>query len=198
MLAFMSMISASRKATARDVAHINGYEKTIKYLIDNGAPLGGIGLQSHFSQVLTSPATAYKIIDRFAKFKLPLAVTEFDVNVEDEQLQADYLRDYLTITFSHPAIREFVMWGFWEGDHWIPDAAMYRKDWTMKPNGKMWRDLVYGQWWTRAKGVTSATGDYKVRGFQGDYLVTVQANGHTKTVRTSIPAAGRNLQIVVN
>ena len=181
-----------------DGAHMKAYEKTIRYLLDSGAPLGGLGFESHFSQLLTSPDVVYKNLDRFAKFNLPLAVTEFDVGVDDEQLQADYLRDYLTITFSHPAIHEFVMWGCWEGDHWIPSAAMFRKDWTVRPSAKVWRDLVYGQWWTRAKGATNANGDYKVRGFQGEYSITVQANGHTKTVRTNIPPKGRTLQVFMN
>lgn len=61
---------------------------------------------------------------------------------DDERLQADYLRDVMTMAFSHPAMQAIVMWGFWEGRHWKPDAALYRKDWSTKPAGKVWEELV--------------------------------------------------------
>jgi len=137
---------------AEDTAHINGYEKQIQYLLDNKAPLGGIGLQSHFGAMLTPPAKVYSVLDRFAKFGLPLEVTEFDVNIPDQQLQSDYLRDYMTLTFSHPSVSGFVMWGFWAGDHWLPDASLYRKDFTIKPNAEQYKKLVFHDWWTETAG----------------------------------------------
>ena len=74
--------------------------------------------------------------------------------------------------FSHPAVTGVLMWGFWEGRHWRPRAAMVRKDWTLKPNGQAWMDLVEKQWWTDERGKTGPDGEYKIRGFLGDYEIT--------------------------
>ena len=65
-----------------------------------------------------------------------------------KQLQAMYTRDLMTAVFAQEGFDAFVMWGFWEGAHWRPDAAMFRNDWSIKPNGEAYLDLVFDQWWT--------------------------------------------------
>jgi len=177
-----------------DTAHQKHYEQTIRYLLDQGAPLGGIGLQSHFRSP-TPPETVWKILDRFAKFKLPLQITEFDFPGEDEQLQAQYTRDFMTAVFAHPAVDGFVMWGFWEGRHWRPNCAMYRRDWSIKPNGRVYKDLVLKQWWTRADGKTGADGTFAVRGFLGDYDVTVAKGQQDSTRPTKLARGGSVLTV---
>ena len=173
-------------------SHLNAFEQNIRFLKDGGAPIGGIGFQGHFGGSLIPPARVVSGLDRFGKFGLPIAITEFDVNTDDEQLQADYLRDFFTAAFSHPAVNSIVMWGFWEGRHWLPAAALYRRDWTIKPNGQAYNDLVFKNWWTNANGKTGANGTYAVRGFLGDYDVTVVTGGKTihvpaRLTRTAAP-----------
>jgi len=124
---------------------------------------------------VTPPATLLTALDRFAALGLPIQITEFDVDTTDEALQADYLRDFLTAAFSHPAIESILMWGFWEGRHWRPDAALWRRDWSLKPNGEAWIDLVTQQWWTNTSGQTDAGGTFRVRAFRGEHDVRVSA-----------------------
>jgi endo-1,4-beta-xylanase len=54
---------------------------------------------------------------------------------------------------------------------------MYRNDWSEKPNGKVYRDLVLNQWRTRLIGLTNDDGRYRSRGFHGDYVAVVEMNG---------------------
>ena len=49
----------------------------------------------------------------------------------------------------------------------------FNQDWSPKPSDKVYEDLVLHDWWTNADGATDATGSYPVRGFLGDYEVTV-------------------------
>jgi endo-1,4-beta-xylanase len=151
------------------------YAQMIQYLLDNGAPLEVIGFQCHFGEDPTPPVRVLEILDRFAKYKLPLQATEFDVDTMDEEAQADYLRDFYTAFFSHPSTEALTMWGFWEKVHWIPKAALIRSDWTLKPNGRVYQELVFGKWWTDVTGKTASDGTFTVRGFCGDYEVTAQA-----------------------
>ncbi len=180
-----------------DIRHRNHYYNTIRHLIDQGAPLDGIGMQSHFGSRMTSPERLLEVLDQFAAFGKMIQVTEFDINTTDSQLQADYTRDFMTTLFSHPSVNGIIKWGFWEGRHWLPNAAMYRRDWTIKPNGEVWNGLVFKHWWTNMEGTTDDTGRYKVRGFLGEYEVEVSHNGVTKTFPATLPRKGLVLKVTL-
>ncbi|MGB9612170.1 MAG: endo-1,4-beta-xylanase, partial [Bryobacteraceae bacterium] len=152
----------------------NAYYSMIRMLQERGAPIEGIGMQGHFSSA-TPPERMLEILDRFARLGLPIVITEFDFATKDEELQAQFFRDFLIAAFSHPAVTDFLMWGFWEGSHWKPDGAMIRRDWSEKPAYRVWRELVWQRWRTDTAGVTSSAGAFALRGFLGDYEITVQA-----------------------
>jgi endo-1,4-beta-xylanase len=167
-------------AGGRDFAHQDHYKKTIQYLVDNNAPINGIGMQSHFSNSPTDLDTVYKILNQFqTQFPtLNIRSTEFDVNTQDEQLQADYTRDFVTMMFSHPSTVGVQMWGFWAGAHWLPDAAMYALDWREKPNAVAWKKLIYETWWNNFLGASNSSGNYSARGFYGTYEATITIAGN--------------------
>lgn len=155
------------------------YERMLRYLIQNGAPVEGIGFQGHFNDHLTPPKRLWEILDRFAKFRVPLQITEYDLPIRDLQAQADYTRDFLTAMYAHEAVTGVTIWGFWEGQMWQPQGALIDKDWNLLPNGRVWLDLTERQWMTRSQGVTNTRGQLQVRGFTGSYDVTVTAPGGT-------------------
>ena len=152
---------------------LEAYEKIIRYLVAQRAAPDGIGFMGHFrDSSLRPPEGLWGVYERFAKFGVPLQLTEFDIDTRDERLQADYLRDAMTITFSHPSFNAIVMWGFWQGRHWRPDAALWRRDWSIKPVGKVWKELVFRTWWTDQSGKTDARGRFATRAFLGRYRIT--------------------------
>jgi len=157
----------------------------VRYFQTNGAPVDGIGLQAHVGGYLPDPAKVYEQLEFFAGLGLPLQITEFDVNVTDDAAQAEYLRDFVTVAFSHPAVTDFLMWGFWAGQHWLPDAALFRADWTVKPAGILWSNLVLREWTTATNVVVGANGRAVFRGFKGDYDVEVVAAGSTNRFQAS-------------
>ena len=178
---------------------IDGYEKIIRYLFENDAGPDGIGFMAHFRAGAEGPPRPieeiWNIYNRFAKFGVPLQLTEFDIDTQDEQLQADYLRDVMTITFSHPSFNAIIMWGFWEGRHWRPNAALWRKDWSIKPAGKMWKELVFKQWWTNEERTTDASGFCEVSAFLGDYEVVVEHEGRTVTKQATVEKTGKRTKV---
>lgn len=180
-----------------DTAHQDDFAATIQYLIEQGAPVEGIGLQSHFPARVTPMEELMKRFDRFAAFGKELEITEFDIDTSDEATQTDYTRDFMTATFSVPSVKAFVMWGFWEGAHWRPRGAMFRRDWSLKPNGGAYEDLVFKQWWTNADGKTATSGTFTTRGFLGDYEIEVTAGGKSKTIRASLPKEGAAVECVL-
>src|SRR5690606_18690085 len=123
----------------------------------------------------------YDIVDEFHTLfpDLDIRVTEFDVNTADEEMQADFTRDFLTIFFSHPATVGVQKWGFWENAHWLPRGAMYTSDWREKPNAVAWKNQIYNVWWNNFDGATNSAGEFAGRGFYGSYEVTLSHNGQT-------------------
>jgi hypothetical protein len=130
-------------------------------------------VQGHVGRQPRDPVEVLSDLDMFKSTGLPVQITEFDINTPDEALQADYTRDFLIACYNHPAITGFTMWGFWEPAHWKPDAAMFRKDWTAKPNAAVWRSLVLNEWRTMVNGNSDANGEVKARGHFGVYEITV-------------------------
>jgi endo-1,4-beta-xylanase len=160
---------------------IQKYLEIIDFLIENGATPDGIGFMGHFRESsLTPPEEVYERLELFASRGTKLQLTELDVEVgDDEKLQADYFRDILTIAFSHPAMTGIVLWGFWEGRHWRPDAALWRKDWSIKPAGQVWLDLVYGEWWSDENGTTGPQGSFITKVFHGEHEILIKYKRET-------------------
>ena len=124
------------------------FYNTVKELKEKGAPIDGIGEQGHFASSPKGIPDVLAKFDKFGALGLPIQITEFDIDTDDTGLQADYMRDFTTATFSHPSVMGVMQWGFWEGGHWIPRAALWDKDWNLRPHGKVWVDLVTKTWWT--------------------------------------------------
>ncbi|MCC5807869.1 MAG: endo-1,4-beta-xylanase [Opitutales bacterium] len=178
-----------------------GFVEFCKDLIERGAPIDVIGFQGHFwSDRLTAPEDVWAIMDEVhGALNLPLMISEFDMNLPNEALQADYTRDFITAWFAHPATEAFIMWGFWGGAHWMGDSgSMIRRDWTEKPNFAAYRDLVYDEWWTDETLDTDASGKAALRAFHGRHEITVTyGDRRTFLRRIELPPEGGTLHVVV-
>ncbi|MFP4172486.1 MAG: endo-1,4-beta-xylanase [Candidatus Hydrogenedentota bacterium] len=189
-----------------DEEHRAAYERLIEFLLANGAPLGGIGFQSHFHQsdLRRTPEEYWETLERFARFGLPLTITEFDMfgygwgdeRESREYRQANAFREFLITAFSHPAVTGFTMWGFWDGRHWADEAPLFREDWTPKPALDVYETLVFDSWWTDEAGETGNGGSFEIRGFHGDYEVTIERDGmETEIVEVSLPKGGAEITV---
>jgi GH35 family endo-1,4-beta-xylanase len=155
------------------------YKRVIRFLNEAGQAPDTVGFMGHFElMTLTPPEELLEVYDNFAEIAPRLQLSEFDVEAgDDDQLQADYYRDVMIASFSHPNFVGIIQWGFWENHHWKPAAALWRKDWSLKPAGQVYVDLVKNQWWTSESTTTSDTGQCKIRGFLGDYEILVEHDG---------------------
>ena len=173
------------------------YER-IKTLQEQGAPLDIIGLQSHFGVPLTPMKRVLEILDETAKFGPKIEITEFDIGVKDDKMNAQYTRDFLIATFSHPAVAGFLMWGFWEGAHWraAEGGAIFNRDWTPRLAATAYEDLLFKQWWTKLNGQSDKTGQFSNRAFYGTHLITIEKNGQraTQTVEL-VPDGPKNFTV---
>lgn len=169
----------------------DGLERHVKHMIAKGQTPDGCGFQSHFSDYsIPSIEEEWQVYERFGKLVKHLTVTEYDMQTLDDQLHADHLRDMLTLCFSHPQMTGFVIWGFWEKQHWKPTAAMYKADWTERPAVKVWRDLVKRKWWTDASLESDAKGEANLDAYYGWYDIRIEHGGKTKTFEVKHATGG--------
>jgi len=193
----------------RGGSQLQQYREWVRWLLERDAHVHGVGFMCHFdTSTMTGMEDLKARLDAFAEIgdengypDLALRVTEFDVaaNLEDERevaLQAAYTRDFYTLLFSHPSVDGIIAWGFWEGRMWKSDAAWYDRNWNLRANGRAYRDLVFGEWWTRERLRTDTEGRASLRGYQGTYRVEVTRDGERRSFTTEIGAGGARLEIV--
>ncbi len=174
------------------------YFNTIQTLMNDGAPIDGVGLQSHFYEGnLVAPQQVWAILDRFEELGLEIQVTEFDFDTTNEQLQAEFTRDFLTAVFAHQGVSDLISWGFWEAAHWRPNAAYFRSDWSIKPNGQAFLDLVFDEWWTDESLKANTQGAASVRGFKGSYDVFATHGEDTGVATAVLTGGGTAVEVVV-
>jgi GH35 family endo-1,4-beta-xylanase/peptidoglycan/xylan/chitin deacetylase (PgdA/CDA1 family) len=174
-------------------------EARIQTLLDAGAPLDILGDQAHIGIPLTTIPRALEIWNEWGKkYGKPIEITEFDANIEDDQVHAKYVRDYLIGAFSNPNIESFLMWGFWEKAHWLgATGAMFRADWTPRPAQLAYEELVLKKWRTNLSLTTDRAGTVATRGFLGDYDLQVTAAGKKTTVPISLGKGGWQKDVVL-
>lgn len=95
-------------------------------LLDQGAPLDGIGLQAHLI-VGQVPGDMRQNIERFADLGLEVMITELDVRVPtpaseaDLQRQAEDYREVFEICLEVSGCSGVTVWGVTDAYSWVPD-----------------------------------------------------------------------------
>jgi len=178
------------------------YETEIEHINDNAVQLDTVGLQAHVGartgefNTNSSPdgrISADQVVSEmntWADHGARVKITEFDTyNGDDwnsDQERADVTENYLRGAFSHPGCDAFVMWGFWDGDHWQDEAPLFYDDWSQKPAYDVWNGLVFGEWWTDDAGTTDSSGTYATSAFLGEHEISVSTSDDSATTTTSV------------
>jgi len=167
----------------------------IDSLVELGLEFDGIGLQAHMTRQ-SSPERFYEEIELLSKYGKELKITEFDFIEPNKNYQANLTRDMMIVMFSHEAVKGFYAWGMWDGAVSQMDRILFTSDWKLKPCGEVYQDLVYNKWWTRESGKTDKKGKYSLRGFYGEYDITVSKDGITKTVGAAFLKGNDNTIVI--
>jgi endo-1,4-beta-xylanase len=172
------------------------YEQLLEACLDAGVRFDAIGLQSHMHQGYWGEARTQAILERFARFGLPLHWTETTLvsghlmppEIEDlndyqasswpstpdgEARQADDLVRHYRALVGHPAVEAITYWGLTDDGAWLgAPAGLVRADGTPKPAYHALRELVKGEWWLPPTATTTdRDGRVRVVGFAGSYRI---------------------------
>ena len=193
----------------------NDYYALIKKAFENGTRIDAIGMQFHMffksaseyseTRPYYSPENLYKQMDLYSEFNRPLQVTEVTIpayseNEEDENIQAELIRNLYKIWFSHENVQQIMYWNLVDGyAAFAPQGDMtsgenyyhgglLRFDMTPKPAYYVIKNLFEKEWHTEETLKTDENGKISFRGFFGDYEITVDG----KTYKTSFSKKSDN------
>lgn len=199
-LAFEEARAANPRATLllNDFDLSSAYECLIEGVLEAGIRVDALGLQTHMHQGYWGEETMLAMVDRFARYGLPLHLTEsslvsgelmpqhiVDLNdwqpeswpstPEGEARQADEIERHYRSLVGHPAVEAITYWGITDRGAWLgAPIGLLRADGSRKPSYDALHGLVKDEWWVAPTTVrTDATGRATVRGFRGDYVVRI-------------------------
>jgi len=198
-LAFEEARAANPHATLllNDFDLSSAYERLIEGVLEAGIQIDALGLQTHMHQGYWGEEKMLAMVDRFARYGLPLHLTENSlvsghlmppeiVDLNDYQIpswpstpdgearQADEIARHYTSLVSHPAVASITYWGLGDANSWLgAPIGLVRADGTPKPAHEALHGLIKGAWWVAPRAVrTDAEGRFTIQGFAGDYRVT--------------------------
>ena len=185
------------------------YEHLIEECLAAGITIDAIGLQTHMHQGYRGEEEIVSTVDRFARFGLPIQMTEttlvsgdlmpphiVDLNdwqvsswpstPEGEQRQADEMVRHYRSLVAHPAVESITYWGLSDAGAWLgAPAGLVRADGTEKPSYHALYGLIRGEWWLAPTTVrTDGAGRFQVHGFAGEYRCQLAGSAAAFTIPT--------------
>ena len=197
----------ARQANPKATLLINDYctDKRYARVIEQAVDAEGkrlydvIGIQSHMHKAVWPATKVWQTCEDFARFGVPLHFTETTIlsgehawekkgdwpsTPEGEAMQAKEVAQFYTLLFSHPAVEAITWWDLSDQATWQhAPSGLLHKDMTPKPAYDELKKLIKGAWWTRTSVQTGADGTAGVRGFLGDYRITVRDGEKTPVVK---------------
>ncbi|QAY70810.1 endo-1,4-beta-xylanase [Xylanimonas protaetiae] len=189
----------SVKLLLNDFDMSTAYECLIEAVLEAGIEIDYLGLQSHQHQGYWGLEKTQRILDRFARYNLPIHFTEttllsgeimpkhiVDLNdwqvtaeqwpstPEGEARQADELEEFVRTLVAHPLVEAFTYWGLGDRGMWLnAPGGLLRRDGSAKPAYDRYVGMVKDEWWVKPTTLrTDANGQVTVAGFRGTYRVT--------------------------
>ena len=194
------------------------YERLIEECLAGGVRIDALGLQSHMHQGYWGEEETGRILERFARFGLPLHWTETTLvsgdlmppEIEDlndyqvpswpstpdgEARQADEIVRHYRTLFADPAVQAVTYWGLTDDGAWLgAPAGLVRADGTPKPAYDELRRLVKDEWWLPETTVrTDESGRFTLDAFAGDYVVSAGGSSAGITLADGAPATQARL-----
>ncbi len=181
----------------------SAYYMQIERALMKGARIDSIGMQFHMfyrrEDEIRETATYYDpericdVLDTYAALGRPIHITELTIpcysgNAEDEDIQAEIIKNIYSLWFSHAATDGIIYWNLVDGyaHNAVPGdmtagenyyyGGLIRYDFTPKPAYNVIRNLFEKEWRTKLNLHTSSN-SLSFKGFYGQYDLEITAGG---------------------
>ncbi|KAG6608395.1 Endo-1,4-beta-xylanase 1, partial [Cucurbita argyrosperma subsp. sororia] len=170
------------------------YIQQILQLQEQGAPVGGVGIQGHIDSPVGPVVSS--ALDKMGILGLPVWFTELDVSSINEHIRANDLEVMLREAFAHPAVEGIMLWGFWELFMSRDNSHLVNAEGDINEAGKRYLSLKH-EWLSHASGQMDEKNEFKFRGFQGTYNVQI-VNGSSKKITKTFVVEKGDAPVVIS
>ncbi|HEY3405485.1 MAG TPA: endo-1,4-beta-xylanase [Ohtaekwangia sp.] len=125
------------KLLLNDYGIINNNSQTTNYLtiinlLKERDLIDGIGEQAHGFESI-SITTLRTNLDKLHATGLPIYISEYDVDIADDNAQKAKYEEQFPMFWNHPGVRGITLWGYKQGQIWKPNAYLVRSNGTKRP-----------------------------------------------------------------
>ena len=140
-----------------------------------------------------NPRYIYDVLDTYQKLGKKLQITEMTVSAfsnreDDEEIQAELIKNLYSVFFSHPAMEAVIYWNLVDGyasggkvgemsageNRYFGGLCNFNM--KEKPAYKILKNLINKEWHTSAV-LKAVDGKVNFKGFYGDYKIKIFADG---------------------
>lgn len=172
------------------------YEHLLESLLEAGADIDVIGIQSHQHQGYWGAEKVHDVLRRFSRFGKPIHFTEntlisgelMPAYIDDlndwqvdtwpstprgEDRQAREMAEMLEILYACPQVEAVTIWDPCDGAWLGAPCGVMRADNSPKPVYDALMERIHGAWETHTTLVTDARGHAELCGVKGGYHLTI-------------------------
>ncbi len=157
-----------------DANAVTRYKGIVSILKSRGL-IDGVGIQSHhFSMDTVAPATITQNLNSLAQAGVPIYVSELDMTGDDATQLSRYQQKF-PLLWTHPAVAGVTLWGYIEGQTWVANSHLVRRDGSERP-ALTWL-ANYVRTATTGSGTSTKSIVVRARGTSGQERVTLRIGG---------------------
>jgi endo-1,4-beta-xylanase len=78
-------------------------------------------------------STVQMYLDRLASTGLPIYISEYDINLADDNQQRNVMQSQFTMFWNHSSVKGITLWGYVAGQTWLPNTGLMTSSGTMRP-----------------------------------------------------------------
>jgi endo-1,4-beta-xylanase len=189
-------------------------EALCRTLNTQGAPIDGVGFQTHFQTTNLTDGTVTGVvtnIKEYAKSGLNVHLTELDIRQNGAAINGTQAHDgyynFIRNCFLEPNCTAILVWGIRDNDSWIPSVfgvpayLLYNSSYAQNGNYSATGVLTKGAWTGFRDGMAGLTNkafpDPSLVG-NGNPGTVVSTGNKTYTVRARGTAGGEQIQLQIN
>lgn len=176
------------------------YRNLINKMLENGAPVTGVGMQAHFWDCCRPNVNELvSNVNIVAQTGLPIKFTEYDFggNLTQAQQAADYIM-VLTIAFSHPSIVGMYHWSLRDGWSWRENSGMFDSNGRPKLAADTLLHYTQKRWATNFDTVANSGNPLLFNAYHGNYTIEAEFDGVVKVFNLPLLKANADSVFTLN
>lgn len=169
------------------------YKKIIQSILDENAPLEGIGFQSRIKHSFVSPKQMLERLKSFEEYNLILHATEFEIRDTDvrtytSEERSALIEQFMLIYVSHYLVDGIWHWTFYNNVKNSKPWALFNYDGSPTVSGKQWIKTMNTYFNSSYELKTNSNGELKKRVFKGEYTFSINYKKQSKVTKAIINA----------